>query len=204
MRRLLLLPAIVLGLTLVAPAAAGASVKTWKNPEAGQRTFKKMGVFVLMVEQPVRRTAELMFASTAKGETEVIPSHTFVSDDEYKNRDAVVAKVKEGGFDSIVVFRINSSFETTESTTKAALPGVMGANYAYFSTAYGFSLNDMGPLTQSVDRVVQIETLVYAASDQKLVWTGTERMKSPTPTFDSLGSVIEKAVKAMRKDKLIR
>lgn len=183
---------------------ASSSYTNWRNPDAGQVTFEKVGVIALAQDPQVRRTTENMFMRSATGGTRVVPSYTFTTADDMKSKEAVIAKVKEAGVDGVVVFRViavdEHTSETVGVTGYATTPyyGGFGAYYGYYGVA------TFGTVYTSKQQIVQIETTVYSVADGKLVWVSQAKLDTPESTFDVLEGIVGNAANAMKKEKLIR
>lgn len=191
-------------LALSTACASSSSFKTWKNPDAGARSFVNVGVFAFAQDPQVRRTTENMFLRAATGGTKVVASYSLFKDAELKDKDAVVAKVKASGLDAIVVFRV-IAVEERESETYGVTGYTAAPYYGGFSSYYGYyGVATFGTVYTTKEKIVQIETTVYAVSDEKLVWVSQAKFDAPESTLDVLEGIVDSAAQAMRKEQLIK
>lgn len=197
---------LVLAAVLVATAASAAKTSAWKSPAAEGRSFKNLAVFAITFDDAIRRAAENSFAMKLKGQTKATPAYTFTSRDDLKSKDTVVAKVKEGGYDGVVVFRVIAvDQEETQHNTYSAV-GYSTPYYGGFGNywgGYGVAVYNSGTYTTK-EQIVQIETTLYALSDDKLLWAGQTKVKDPESTLDLIDEIVASAISGLKKDKLIR
>ncbi len=191
--------------TLSADASKAFTVR--KDPAAPGQPFKKVAVIVLTGDPPARKTAENMFAAKATPGTQIVAAHTFLTDEQLKEKDAVIAGVKANGFDALAVFRAMVSREEVESTTRAVEADKVGGvtfygDFGAYWSYYGPST--FRPLMTAETKIVQVESLLFSVEAGKLVWSALQKLKSPQATFSTLQGVIDKTSSAMKKDNLIQ
>jgi hypothetical protein len=191
----------------MAACASALKFEAWKSPDSGG-PFKKVAVFTFTKDQKVRRTVENRFAGIAGGAgTAVVPSYTFTSEADLKDKDAVVAKLKEGGFDGAVVFRliaVDEKREEAQQVKYTVVPYSSGyySGFGPYYTTYGMvAYNSTYTETK---RVVQVETTLYALDGEKLAWAAQSKLKNPESTFDVIEFVVDRSSSDLKKASLIR
>jgi hypothetical protein len=173
--------ALVCLAVLSAACATTRFQSTWTAPGARPIRFsgrKVMAVFVTR-NQSVRRRAEDALARelTARG-AEGVPSYTFMSAEEARNEEAAKAKVERLGFAGSVVMRLAG-----RETEVSYQPGVVWSRpyYRRFWGGYwGWGWGHVWePGYLRADEYVKVETLVYDASQDELVWAGVSSTLNP-------------------------
>jgi hypothetical protein len=192
--------------TLALTACSSNFVSTWQDPATTGRTFDKIAVFAITKDKSVRRTTENAFVMSLTGTTKVVPSYQFATDDELKDKAKVVAKMKEGGFDGAVIFRVIAIDERTEEYKSANYIGAYYGSFYYtgFDSYWGYYGAPVYSGTYSVKtQIAQIEAALYAVADNKLVFAQQSKMKNPDSTMDVIEAVVRDAAKAMQSAKLV-
>ena len=190
-------------LALATGCASAPKVTTWKNPDVGPVVFKKLAVFAFAVDPAVRRTVENSFARSLSGESRATPSYTFVNGAELKDKDAVLAKIKAGGYDGIVAFRLIAIDEHQKESY--AVVGYSSPYYAGWGGYYGtYGVSAYGTTYSTKEQIVQIETTAYAVDGEKLAWAAQTQLQDPKSTLDVIDEIVGGAVAGMKKDGLIR
>jgi len=184
LRRLLLL------LPLAAACASTTLVSTWRAPDVGRLSFRRILVYAPFNDPSLRRSTEDTVVRQITGAT-AVPSYAILPDAQAGDREPLKRKVAEGGFDGLVIFRVVNV--TREATW---VPGT------YWGPIYAGPIYDPGYV--QVNTVVRMETNVYDAPNEKLVWASASATTNPS-SMSSLAKDVAKAVtKEMRKQGLIR
>ena len=194
---------IALALAVAVPAGAATKSTEWKSPDAGDRVMKKLAVFVIAQDQKVRRTTENTFVRSFTGETKATQSYAVVTDEELKDKDKVVAKVRGGGFDGAVIVRL---IAIDEKQSERYGPAGYATNYygglaPYWGT---FGVVMFSGTTTVKKQIVSIESLLYAADDEKLLWASQTKVDDPDSPLEVIESIVKVTVKGLKKAKLIR
>ncbi len=193
-------------------ACSSNRVTTWQDPATKGQTFKNLAVFAITKDPSVRRTTENAFLMSLTGSTRVTPSYKLATDDELKDKDRLYARIKEAGFDGVVVFRVIAIDERQEEYKSAEFTA------AYYSAAYyggmyygGFDSywgNYGAPIYSSTytvkTQIVQIESTLYAVADRKLVLAQQWKLNNPDSTMDVIEAVVRGAAEELKKAKLVQ
>jgi hypothetical protein len=172
--------------------ASTTLLSTWREPGVGQLSFQKVLVIAPSHDPSLRRAAEEELARRIK-RAQAIPSYTLIPEAELENDEAVRARAKSEGFDGVVVMRV-------VSVDKQAtwVPGAWtGRYYAYG----GWPAYDPGQI--QINTYVRVETNVYSARDDKLVWASASRTTNPSNVNSLVASTAKAVGKEMKKQGLI-
>ena len=177
---------------------------TWRSPDARPLRLagRKVAAVFLSKDPALRRRAEDAMAReiSARG-AQGVPSYTFLSDAEIKDREAAKAKAESLGFAGAVVMRI-----VGKETQYTYEPGVVwvGPHYHHFWGGYWVwgwgSVWEPGYL--AVDRIVKVETLVYSLEQDQLVWAGVSKTIDPGKIESFIAELATAVSKQMEKDGL--
>lgn len=179
---------------------------TWRNPDAQplHLTGHKVVAVFVSNDAVLRRRAEDAMAReiNARG-AEGVPSYTFLSDSEVRDRDAAKAKAEARGFAAAAVMRVVRS-ETVYSTLPASVIWV-GPPYRRFWGGYwGWGWGTVWePGYLSVSRIVKVETLVYSLEQDQLVWAGVSRTVDPGRIESFVAKLAVAVSEQMKKDGLL-
>lgn len=176
---------------------------SWKNPEAQPLRLRgKKVVAVFVTHDPyLRERAEEALAREISARGAVgVPSYTFLSDREIRDRDAARAEAEQRGFAGAVVMRIVGS----DTYVRRVPSGVIwvGAPYDHFWGGYwGWGWGAAwSPGYMQVDRVVKVETLVYSLEQDQLVWAGVSRTFDPGHIESFIGELASAISDRMERD----
>jgi hypothetical protein len=186
----------VMAIALLCAAACTSTkiVSTWRSPDAKQIAFKRVLVYAPLSDASQRRNTEDTLAQYITGNnvgrTVAVPSYTVINESELTDKDVLRRRVREGGFDGVVVFRV-------VAVTREAywVPGT------YWGPYYAGPIYD--PSYVQIDTIVRLETDVYEASDEKLVWASASQTTNPSSVSKMTKEVASANAKEMRKQGLI-
>jgi hypothetical protein len=101
-----LLPVLLL-VTLMMPAAQGKTklLQSWADPSAGQYQFKKLLAVAVIQHPDIRRDAEQAIVRNIR-RVKAYPSITILAEGAEKDMEGTKRKLREGGFDGVVVMRL--------------------------------------------------------------------------------------------------
>ena len=202
-------------------------VSAWKAPEVGSIKFTKVLVIGIAPIDSMRRPAEdamkaQITAVPAVASYELLPD---VKDqvDPAKLKAAIAAN----GIDGIVIMRMKAledeltynpggyvptgyqSFSTFYSPGYALAPyyrgvgpysGPYGAGYGY---GMGYQEYTYEPPSITKDVLMSIETTIYDAKTEKLIWIGLTQTKNPDERHNTIPEVAAVVKAKLREQKLI-
>ena len=197
---------------LILAGCSHDKVATWQDPATLGRSFKNLAVIAIVKDPSVRRTTENAFVMSGTGVTKVTPSYRFASDEDMKDKDRLTARIKEGGFDGAVVFRVIAVNEKQQEYKSADFVAAAygstyygGIYYGGFDSYWGYYGAPIYSSTYTVKtQIVQIESTLYAASDKRLVFAQQSKLDNPDSTMDVIEAVVKDAAGAMKKAGLIQ
>jgi hypothetical protein len=189
---------------LIAALGACASTtefkSTWKDPQAQPLALqgKKVAALVLTSNDSLRRSAETSLAQElGQRGLNAIPGYQLVPDEDIKDKEAVLQKLREAQVEAAVVMRV---VDRRQEVTY--VPPAPGPYYGSFSGYYGWSaVSDPGYM--STDTIVSVETLLYSVSENKLIWGGVSETVDPDKLQTFVKDVADAAAKEMKKAGLI-
>jgi hypothetical protein len=158
-------------LLLMACATATQPDEVWMDPS--YRSLPKKIMVVGVSRKPVnRRIFEDEFARqiTDHG-TGAVASYTVLPDELQNDHAAIAGKVKETGADTVLITRVAG-----KKTVRTYVPGAFypPPYYGTFPDYYGYGYSAMhSPGYVAEDEVTVIETNLYDASNDKLIWASS-------------------------------
>ena len=121
-----------------------------------------------------------------------VPSYSYLSNSDTA-RASVEEKLKNDGFDGIVVMRL-----TTVDKSLNYVPGTTyGGWYGWYGGGYSSGY-------YSEDKTYYVETNFYSLTSQKLLWSGTTSTLNPSKLDRSLDDVISAIRSEMQKQGLLK
>jgi len=149
---------------------------------ANESPLEKILVLGIFKDDIQRRAVEAAFVKQIEaGGTQAIAGYTLMPNaEDYDEKKDIIAAVKKVGADSVLItsFKGISEKERDIPATVDYLP-TMGRGYgygfydSYYPSHYGRTYDAVyQPGYTVTDTIVQLETLVYSARPEKLVWAG--------------------------------
>jgi hypothetical protein len=191
--------AVLASLAVAASAHAGTKiVESWADAQFGKLKFKNVLAIVASKDASLRRTAEdeicrnIVKAPCTRG-------YTLLPEADAGDREKAIAKIKEGGFDGVVVLRALGGDGGMTREAGAARPQYYYTFATYYSSWYGswgvpyIAANTSYTKAQTY---ITLETNIYDLATDKLVWAGSTQTKNP----DSARELVRDVTKTVRKD----
>lgn len=175
---------VLAGVALLASACATTKwVNTWTEPAAaGRAPLKKVLVIGMSADMANRRAWEEAMVTSLKGyKVEATQSAQVLPEGEVAE-DVLRAKVKEGGYDGVVITRLISVDEKTDYVPPST--GVVAGGYGWgpYYGAYGGwygTVYSPGYLVNST--VVRLQTRLWTTEGEgKPLWTGVSESIDPS------------------------
>ena len=165
-----------LGLAALAAVGLAACATTrltsvWRDETYRGPQLRKVLVVGVSERAVIRRLFEDEFTRQLKARgSDATPSYTIGSLELLQDRAASVAKIRELGFDGVLVTRLvdRKTVTTYYPPTYLGPPGYAGGWYGYYSLSYGY-VTSPGYTVES--QVVNLETSVYETKADRLVWS---------------------------------
>ncbi len=163
---------VMLAALLLTGCASTQLTSVWKDPTYQVHPTKMMVVGV--AKNPAKRRIfedEFVAQIKARG-TDAVASYTVLSDKKQDDQEAIAAKVKELGADSVLVTRLVS-----KKTVKVYVPGTPYFPPPYYGTwsdyyGYGYrTLYSPGYITE--EQYAVMESNLYDANKDNLIWAST-------------------------------
>jgi hypothetical protein len=183
---------------LACAAAACASthiVSTWRDPAVGPMQFHKVVGIALSRDTTLRRIAEDEFVR-AVGPGTAVAGYAVVDDSELRDKALVQQRVEAAHADGVVVFRLVG----VERQERWVPPTTYGNTWGYWGYAAPL-VYDPGYLV--TDHIVQIETNAWDVDTARLVWSARSETFNPKDANALVKGVVDAAVGALRKEKLV-
>jgi hypothetical protein len=183
--------------------------KSWTAEGTENLRFNKVFVLGLNQNDITRRLAEISVRNQITPVATVTSYEAIPDVSDLADKAKVLAAIKASGADGIVVLRL--VYKDAEMYTSASVARPM--EYQVFSGYYGTyydvgSYFSMDRRSVGYDSIFGIETNIYDARTEKLLWSGqTKSTKSHVKSQDIGGLVAEVAetvAKELRSQKLIR
>jgi hypothetical protein len=198
---------LALGTALAFAVLAGCSSTTlessWKAPEVGSIHFNKILVMAASPNVTLRRATEDAMRAQISTATVITGYELLPNPDDVKNEAKLRAAVKASGVDGIITLRsVSDEKEVNVNTTYNSFYGYYGHGGYRYGWGYGAGM-PYASTTVSTDRIVGIETNIYSAQDEKLIWTALTKSTNLSKPEDFVKEVAEVVRKKLREQKLI-
>lgn len=204
-RRLTLsLAALVVALS---PALISAAVKfssVYKSLEASSVSFanKKVAALVISEDDSLRQSAEeaMVRELNARGMVGVA-SYRIAPKEELRRADTAKPWFERAGIEGVVAIRPVSA-ETKDRYN----PGMwVSGNYSTLWNYYGYGWSSVYiPGSYERETSVIVETTVYSASRNELVWAAVSETKNPKTLQKYIEELVKESVKMMQKQGLAK
>ncbi|MDX8385738.1 MAG: hypothetical protein R8M11_04365 [Gallionella sp.] len=174
----------------------------WKDPsyQAKPETVMVIG----MAKNPLNRRLfedEFVLQLEAKG-SKAIASYTVLTDQQQEDQAAIAEKVVELGADTVLITRLVS-----KKTVQVYMPGALYYPPPFYGTwpnYYGYGYRNLySPGYFSESEYVVIETNLYRADDDKLIWAASSETGLHGSDHGLMKSYISVMVKAMIENGLL-
>ena len=187
---------LILIAMLVTACATTQINAVWKDPSYQARPYKIMVIGV--AKSPVNRRIfedEFVRQLSAHG-TEAIASYTVLPDMQKDDHAVIAAKLAELGADTVLITRMVS-----KKTVQFYVPGTVYYPPPYYGTwpgYYGLGYEAMyTPGYMAEEEFAVIETNLYEARNDKLVWSASSETGLHGPDQDRIRSYIGIMVQTM-------
>lgn len=174
----------------------------WKNPSYSQNP-KKIMVIGLSSNAVLRRIFEDEFVRQIKARgPDAIASYTVLPKMEKNDQEAIAAKVKEHAADTVLITRLVS-----KKTVQVYVPGttfVAPPHYGLWPHYYNYGYQaTYTPGYMAEEEYAVIETNLYEAADDALVWAAWSEAGISGSNEDLIKAYINKMVEKMTEQGLL-
>ena len=209
-----------LAIFIIAAAVLAACSKTntsipqsYRNPGYEQTVFKKLLVIGVAENEESRKAFEDAFAKaiadeggTAQGSWSLLPKSEQLTEEEIRTA------IEAGNFDGVLITRLLSVDKEQEYTPASTYnnpqtryyPGGGGMYgygfYGFYGTTYA-KVHEPGYFETST--TIRLETNLYSAANDGLVWTGQSDTVDPESIPDARESMTTAVAKKLKEEKLI-
>lgn len=170
--------AITAGVLALAACGAATSIEQeWTTPSPQARVPLQRVVTVFVSDNvTMRRAAEDQLArNLAMRGVQATPSYAILGEQELESTDAARSKLRDLGFDGVVVMRIVDREQQLEY-----IPPTFDGYWGYWGAYPGYAVGWGGyPYTETIYR---LETAAYSLRSNQLVWSALTRTVDPENT----------------------
>jgi hypothetical protein len=175
---------------MTAGCASTQMTSTWTDPAARGMAMTRVVVVALTPDEGIRRMAEDEVAHSIKS-AEVVPSYLALGGTDLAATKAVKAKLREGGYQGVLVIRVASVKEQ---------PVVTAGPYMTFDGYYDYAA---GTAMVEMDTTIKVVSNLYSLDGNKLVWSGVSSTFDPSSLRQMVGDVAHAVAKDLEKNHLI-
>ena len=182
---------------LAAGCSSTSIINSWKAPGAtlSPEQYKKVLVVVMAKDESARKAAEDKIIANHKALQASYPVFTIKELGEYTLK--VKNKVKEQGYDAIIVMRL--------ITVKAKSTYVAGShNQAYQKNGIYYFGDYLNSSSYATDMQFIVATNVWDLKDEKLLWSGVTESTDPKKIDKLVNEVAKEVVYKMKEDGFIK
>ena len=159
--------------------ASTTFTSTWKAPDAQpvDPAGKTVAALVISVDKKQRRDAEVYLTHelTIRG-ARAVAAYTLIGL-EHPTVDYARARFKEAGVEGVVIMRV-VGLDQQVTVDPGGFSGSAYTTFGSYYSSYGVGVSYSTGSVQT-DTQVDIETLIYSLSQDKLLWAGTSRTSNP-------------------------
>jgi hypothetical protein len=177
---------------MVACSPSTKLTNSWMDPALTPETvkpFKKTLVVARIKDEASNRITEDKIV--AKINIPSLPSYAFLIPGD-TNTQKIDKRLKEQGFDGMIVMRLTDVAKKTEYTPGTTYYG--GRYGGYYGGYYGYGYSTPGYLSE--DHTYYVETSIFSLESGKLIWTGSTATVNPS----QLDAALDEIIYAVRND----
>jgi hypothetical protein len=193
-----------MALSFLVSCSSTEIVSSWKDPATtiSANQVDKILFIALVKDESYRRVVEdkLVALSNGKG----IASYTFITGNNLTKTDkaAITQRLKADGTDLIVIMRLLDVKEESRYVPGSAMNGYGGMpGYGGYWGGYGYAAPMYyTPGYYTTDKKYLVETNVYSAEQDKLLWSGTTSTMNPSKIETTTTEIVEAVIEKMKKE----
>jgi hypothetical protein len=184
---------IAMVLAVIAGSCASTRITSeWKDESLSRLPLRKVLAVFQTADPGQRRILEDQMARELPN---AVPSYSVVRDNEVRDIERVKARVRELGFDAILIMRVVADEQRQSYVPPARW--VMPVHYIDLWGYWNFGWTEVyEPGYVRTDRIVRIATTLYSLPDDKLVFASESESFDPA----SLPKAVAETAKAVAKE----
>lgn len=171
--------------------ASTTFISTWKAPDAQQvnPAGKTLAALVISGDQKQRRDAEVYLTHelTIRG-ARAVAAYTLIGL-EHPTVDYARSRFKEAGVEGVVIMRL-VGLDQQVTVDPGGFSGSAYSTFGSYYSSYGMAVSYSTGSVQT-DTQVDIETLIYSLTQDKLLWAGTSRTSNPAGVQSLIAEVAD-------------
>lgn len=192
---------LLIGLLLLAGCSTTRLITSWKDDSYKSGQLKKPMIMAITEKRIVRSRLEDEIVQKLREEgVTAVQSYKAFPELNGLTVDMIKANLAESGLDSILVTRM---IDTRQET--GYVPGTTSyyANHGSFGNYYSSSMAVVSTPGYSYDfKVYTLESNLYAARDEKLIWTGLSEADEANTVDTSLKDLAVTVADELKKKKI--
>ncbi len=198
---LLAIPLLALAGCASAPIEMG---NIWTDPAYKSGGFQKMLIIGLSHDDGVAQQFERVLAGDLiDAGIKAVPAHTAIKGTGMLDEAAVRQAVKDGGYDSVLltrVLKVEQGHEWVSGMTYTT-PNVYYRDYwGYYRSSYTV-VHEPGYMVETT--TVTLESNLYDASSEQIVWTAQSRTFNPEDTLANIESLATQVTRNLDRHNLL-
>lgn len=213
--RTVLLPVLLLTLT---GCASVSMVASWKEPAAPQKSYRKLLVAGISENGQMRQLFEEILATELRKKgVSAIPSYTLTGMKEKQSRESLEKAVRAASADAVLTTRVTARKRTADTRVGYVMTD-RGFTNPYLSDydvmpydLYGFygasvvsyATFDMKPVEVTTATTFTLETNLFDAVTNRMVWSGTSTVVNPKGIITVSEEFAGVAIKSMTREGVI-
>jgi hypothetical protein len=205
----------ILSLLLVACYSCGPSTKisgTWTNPDAIGKAYNKIVVLALTDNIQAKQNVENTLQNQLKQEGIQTAKSMDMFPPDFKDakltHEQILQKVGESNYEAVLTVSLLDTKTETRYVPGTGAMGYAPFGYGYYGSFGGY-YNYMFPMTYSPgyytqDKIYYIETNLYDALTEKLVWSAQSETYNPSDLVSFSKGFAKVTVDKMKAEGVLR
>ncbi len=198
--------------------ASVSMVASWKEPATPTKRYGKILVAGITENRLMRQLfEEVLSGELRKKGVVATPSYTITGVEEKQTRDSLENAVRKTTSDGVLTTRVTSSKKVTDSRvgyvmTSQGFTNPYLSNYDvlpndlygfYGASVVSYATFDMKPVQVTTSTTFTLETNLFDAITNKMVWSGTTTVTNPKGIITVSEEFADVVMKSMNKEGLI-
>lgn len=186
-------------LLLLGACTSTRLTSSWTAPAPERRMFDNFLVVAVAESPVVRRNFEEGFARALRLQGAMAtPGYLRIPTEELEEKKAVAKALRETGADAVAITRLVGEEERTRYSPPV-IHGGPSLHFGYYPYPFygGLWYTLYEPGYYDTYKVVRLETSLYRAEDDTLVWSGRSETLDPGSELEVIREVIDAVVKEL-------